>query len=121
FSDISLSGSDNLTQFGVQRVTTGSMPPPTQFDGLFYGDYTGLTAVTDAHPLWMDTRNPELFLCPGTGTPGTPPATCEASASNASVANDQDAFTRGVNIPTQGGGDGSGGGDQQGQQSGNGH
>ena len=120
FSDISLSGSNNLTQFGVQRVTTGSMPPPTQFGGLFYGDYTGLTAVTDAHPLWMDTRNPELFLCPGTGTTSTPPATCEASASNASIANDQDAFTRGVNIPTPGG-DNSNGTDQQGQQSGGGH
>ncbi|HEY8743503.1 MAG TPA: sialidase family protein [Chloroflexota bacterium] len=118
YSDISLSGSANLVQFGVQRVTTGSMPPPTQFSGLFYGDYTGLTAVTDAHPLWMDTRNPDLFLCPGTGTTGTPPATCEASASNASIANDQDAFTRSVNIPTQGGGDGSSSADQQGQQSG---
>ncbi len=101
FSDISLSGSDNvLKQFNAVRVTTASMPPPTQFSGLFYGDYTGLAVADDtAHPLWMDTRNPDLFLCPNTGTTTTPPQVCKAGAMNASFANDQDAFTQGVAVP----------------------
>jgi hypothetical protein len=99
FSDVSLSGSENLTQFGVTRVTSSSMPPPTQLSGLFWGDYTGLTALDKAHPSWSDTRNPELFLCPGTGVPGEPPAVCFGSASNAEVANDQDVYTDAVNVP----------------------
>ena len=44
FSDVSLSGSRNGTDFGTTRVTTASMPPPTQFDGTFFGDYSGLSA-----------------------------------------------------------------------------
>jgi hypothetical protein len=45
------------------------MPPPTQFSGLFFGDYAGLAAGDDLHPIWMDTRDAQLFLCPGTGVP----------------------------------------------------
>lgn len=99
YSDFSLSGSNNTTTFKVKRVTTSSMPPPTQFDGTFFGDYTGLATPGAAFPLWMDTRTPELFLCPGTATAGTPPRTCTASASNASVANDQELRTAKVSIP----------------------
>jgi hypothetical protein len=81
------------------RVTTSSNPPPTQFGGLFYGDYTGMVvAGRAAYPLWSDTRNPELFLCPETGTPGSPPQVCTGSAPNAPRANDQDAFTARVNL-----------------------
>jgi hypothetical protein len=98
-SDISLSTSSNLTSFNVQRVTTGSMPPPTQFSGVFLGDYTGLTAVTTALPVWMDTRQDELFLCSGTGVPGVPPALCTGTATNAPVANDQNVFTSSVTVP----------------------
>lgn len=101
FSDISLSGSGGVSTFAVQRVTSGSNPPPTQFGGLFMGDYAGLTAVDNAYPLWMDTRNPELFLCPGTGTTTTPPAVCTASADNAAIANDQDIFTSAVAVPSK--------------------
>ncbi|MBA2285319.1 MAG: exo-alpha-sialidase [Ktedonobacteraceae bacterium] len=100
FSDISLSGSTNLSSFATVRVTTGSMPPPTEFAGVFYGDYSGLSAVTnDAHPLWMDTRSPDLILCPNTGTTTTPPAVCKFGATNASLANDQDAYTATVEVP----------------------
>ena len=72
---------------------------PTQFNGNFYGDYAGI-AVTDhtAYPLWSDTRPVDLFLCPGTGTPTTPPAVCEAGALNASVANDEDIYTTAVPV-----------------------
>jgi len=99
FSDFSLSGSKDLTNFGVVRVTSSSMPPPTQFAGTFFGDYTGMTAPTNANPLWMDTRNPELFLCPGTGAVGSPPQLCTASASNAAVANDQELRTANIPVP----------------------
>lgn len=95
FSDVSLSGSGDLLRFAVSRVTSDSMPPPTQFAGTFFGDYTGLTAVDSAHPLWMDTRNADLFLCPG-----SPPMVCSGSASNAPAANTQDIFTTTMAVPS---------------------
>ncbi len=74
-SDFSLSGSQDLSNFGQVRVTSSSMPAPTQFEGpaggQFYGDYIGLAAIDKAHPIWSDTRSPDLFVCPGTATPGT--------------------------------------------------
>jgi len=100
FSDFSLSGSRDLSRFAVTRVTSSSMPPPTQFTGTFWGDYTGLAAVTTAFPAWSDTRDPALFLCPGTGQPGVPPAVCQAPASNAAVANDQEIYAAEVRVPT---------------------
>jgi hypothetical protein len=100
FSDFSISGSRNLRDFGVQRVTSSSMPPRTRFDGTFWGDYTGLSAVDTAFPVWSDTRNPALFLCPGTGVPGTPPAVCQRSAINAAVGNDQEIYTAAVKVPS---------------------
>jgi len=101
--DFSLSGSSDLSGFGTTRVTSSSMPPPTQFSGTFFGDYTGLAAWDDAHPLWMDTRDLDLFLCPGTGVSGTPPANCGGTESGGyqagMTANDEDVFTAGVGIP----------------------
>jgi hypothetical protein len=75
------------------------VPPPTQFAGTFYGDYAGI-AVTNrtAYPLWSDTRPVDLFLCPGTGTPTTPPAVCQGGAPNASVANDEDIYITAVSL-----------------------
>lgn len=107
YSDISLTGVDDpYTEFKTVRVTSSSMPFPTQFpdaqgNSLFYGDYTGITASDGlAHPLWMDTRSPDLFLCPGTGVPGVPPKVCKGtSVPNGPMANDQDAFTATVAIP----------------------
>ena len=80
-SDFSLSGSDDLTHFGQIRVTSSSMPAPTQFEGpnggQFYGDYVWLSAQpTRPIPIWSDTRATDLFLCPGTGTAGNPPQLC---------------------------------------------
>jgi len=81
------------------RATSSPMPPPTQFSGTFYGDYSGLAADRRAaYPLWSDTRNADLFLCPGTGAPGHPPATCTGSASNAPQANDQEIYTTRVDV-----------------------
>jgi hypothetical protein len=112
FSDFSLSGSRDFVNFGTRRATSASMPPPSQFSGTFWGDYTGLSASNNANPIWSDTRPPELFLCPGTGTVGTPPQVCTGSALNAPRANDQDIFTASLSIPLAGeGGDGGGNGD----------
>ncbi|HEX3540343.1 MAG TPA: sialidase family protein [Acidimicrobiales bacterium] len=98
FSDVSLSGSGDLASFVTQRVTSSSMPPPTEFSGLFFGDYSGLAAYTNANPIWMDTRNPELFLCPG-----TTPAVCTANGSGApaSPLNDQDIYTANLPVPSK--------------------
>ena len=97
FSDVTVSKSTNLSTFTHTRATSGSLPPPTQFGGTFYGDYAGLDATNrTAYPLWSDTRPVDLFLCPGTGTTSTPPAICEGGATNASVANDQDIYTAAV-------------------------
>jgi hypothetical protein len=98
-SDISLSGSRDLAAFGTRRVTGSSMPPPSEFGGVFYGDYAGLSALDVAHPFWSDTRNPSVVLCPGTGTPTTAPAVCTGPAANANPANDQDVFTGLSGVP----------------------
>ena len=100
--DFSLSGSKNLLDFGVRKVTSSSMPSPTEFpdvqgNSTFFGDYTGITAVEDAHPIWMDTRDPDLALCPGTGAPKVCTFT---SATNGPTANDQDVFTSSESIPS---------------------
>jgi hypothetical protein len=101
YSDFSVSASRDMTRFSTTRATSSSMPPPTQFAGVFYGDYTGLAVSGDtAYPLWPDTRAAEKFLCPGTGTPGNPPQVCNGSAFNAPYANDQDAYTARIPIQT---------------------
>ena len=99
--DISVSTSANLSSFTVIRATSASMPLPTQFpdaqgNGLFSGDYSGLSAVSGAHPLWMDTRNPDAFLCQGTPAPGVPPALCTGAEPNGLPANDQQIYTTSV-------------------------
>jgi hypothetical protein len=88
------------------RVTSGSMPPPTQFpdtrgNSLFYGDYSGLAVSADtAYPLWMDTRDPDLFQCGSLGgPPAVPPRLCTGSEPNRLGANDQNIYTRGLAIP----------------------
>ena len=104
-ADSSLSGSRDMVNFGQSRVTSSSMPPPTEFPnahgaGVFWGDYTGLAASTGiAYPIWRDTRVTDVFLCPGTATPTTPPALCSATENNGIVANDQEIYTALVGIP----------------------
>jgi hypothetical protein len=103
--DISLAGSKDLETFDTTRVTLSSMPLPTEFanaqgNSLFFGDYAGLAAVDRAYPIWMDTRNTNLFLCPKTGAPNAPPAVCAAIERNGITANDQDIFTQSVTVPT---------------------
>jgi hypothetical protein len=103
-SDFSLSGTGDLTNFVIQRVTSSSNPPPTQFSGLFLGDYTGLAAYDNANPLWTDTRNPDLFLCADSaGNPISPPQVCTASAPGApaSPLNDQDIYTASLPVPSK--------------------
>jgi hypothetical protein len=96
--DVSVSTSGDLSKFKVARATSTSMPLPTQFpdsagNSVFFGDYAGLTAESNAHPLWMDTRSPDAFVCPGTGVTGVPPALCTATEPNGLLANDQNIFT----------------------------
>jgi hypothetical protein len=102
YSDVSLSASGDFTTFNVQRVTSASMPPPTQFAGQFFGDYTGLDASTDAYPLWMDTRDPELFTCAdSSGHATTPPQVCEGTYNTSAgplLANDENVYTAAVGI-----------------------
>lgn len=98
YMDVSVSDSSNLTSFNTARATTSSMPPPTEFGGLFMGDYAGLSAIDDnAHPIWTDTRNRQVFLCPGTGLAGVPPKAC--SFTNAAAGNDQEIYTTTVLLP----------------------
>jgi hypothetical protein len=102
FSDVSLSGTRDGTNFATTRVTTSSMAPPTQFEGSFFGDYSGLSADEQAHPAWMDTRDPDLFVCrDSAGNVTQPPSVCTASAPNAALANDQNVYTDTVNIPAR--------------------
>jgi hypothetical protein len=76
------------------------MPPPTQFDGGFIGDYSALTAEPDAHPMWIDTRDRALFVCRDADRKVTlPPPVCTQSAGNADEANEQNIYTRSLAIP----------------------
>ncbi len=105
-SDVSLSASSSLRDFATVRVTSSSMPSPTQFpdtqgNSEFYGDYSGLAVRGNtAYPLWMDTRDPDLFLCPGTGQPGRPPQLCTGKSGSAGrQANDENIYTRALALP----------------------
>jgi hypothetical protein len=105
-SDFSLSGTKDLAKFKSKRVTTSSMPAPTQFGGphggQFYGDYIWLdTAGNDALPIWSDTRDIDLFLCPGTGTPTTPPALCTGTENTGLQANDENTYMARMPVPTK--------------------
>ena len=107
-SDFTLSGTKDLVKFASKRVTSSSMPPPTQFPdshgaSQFYGDYIWLdTAGNDALPIWSDTRDPELFLCPGTSTgPGNPPDICTATYSTGVTANDENTYMARMGVPTK--------------------
>jgi hypothetical protein len=101
-NDITLSsqvkGSSALN-FNSVRVTTSSMPNPTQFpnaqgNSTFFGDYSGLAVWDTAHPLWADTRSTDLFDCPNS----SPPALCLLSLPNGQIANDEDVFTATVDF-----------------------
>jgi hypothetical protein len=106
YSDVSLSASgDSPTYAGwnVQRVTSSSMPIPTQFPegtfSTFWGDYGGLTAVTNANPLWSDTRDPDLFACANaSGNLTQPPAVC-GGQTNQVVLNDQNIYVANTSVP----------------------
>ena len=101
-SDFSLSGSKDLVKFASKRVTSSSMPPPTQFGGphggQFYGDYIWLaTAGNDALPIWSDTRDPDLFTCPGSG----PPSLCTGTENTGLTANDENTYMTRMPAPTK--------------------
>ncbi|HEV3182932.1 MAG TPA: sialidase family protein [Steroidobacteraceae bacterium] len=105
YMDISLSLLEGPWDLDTRRVTSSSMPPPTQFpnaqgNSVFFGDYSGLSVAAGiAHPFWMDTRDRDLFLCPGTGAPGIPPAVCAGIEPNGLTANSQDVFSRSEPLP----------------------
>ena len=107
YSDVSISGSGDLTQFAVQRVSSSSMPVPTQFPegtySVFWGDYAGLSAVDNAYPFWSDTRDPDLFACPGAGGIGfaQPPAVCGSTTPEGSPVNDQNVYISANSVPSR--------------------
>src|SRR5262249_4154152 len=106
-SDYTVSGTSNLSTFDFEtkRVTGNSMPLPTQFpdangNSLFWGDYAAVaTAGENAFPLWSDTRDQDVFNCPGTPAPGVPPSLCGGTEPNGLTANDEDIFVDSVNAP----------------------
>jgi hypothetical protein len=115
FGDSEMTGASDITvastsdtsalTFDTKRVTGSSMPVPTEFPSaagasLFWGDYAGVAAAGDnAVPIWSDTREQDIFVCPGTGVPGVPPTLCSAAEPNGLTANDEDIFTDSVNLP----------------------
>jgi len=106
WSDMTIAGSrGDYSRWGTKRVTSSSMPPPTQFpdahgQGQFYGDYIGMDAYDQAIPIWSDTRDPELFLCPGSGAPQVCTGTY-AHPTGDVVANDEEIYASTESIPTR--------------------
>jgi hypothetical protein len=106
YSDITIAGSKgDYSKWGTKRVTSSSMPPPTQFpdangQGQFYGDYIGMDAFDQAIPIWSDTRDPELFPCPGGGAPQVCTGTYTHPTGDV-VANDQEIYVASVPIPAK--------------------
>jgi hypothetical protein len=102
FSDLTLSGSSDAKHFSARRVTTSSLPPPTQFGGVFWGDYASVDARDFAYPVWSDTRPQDIFLCPGSATgPGNPPRLCGLQVP-AGPANSEAIFMSRVDVPAGG-------------------
>jgi hypothetical protein len=113
YSAVSLSGSGSypFATWNVQKVSNGSMPIPTQFPesngfSSFWGDYAGLTASgNNANPLWSDTRDPDLFACPGPppANIAQPPAVCGATIPNGNggtaPVNDENIYTANNAVP----------------------
>jgi hypothetical protein len=107
YSDMTIAGSKggDYSRWGAKRVTSSSMPPPTQFPdaqgrGQFYGDYIGMDAYDAAIPIWSDTRDPELFVCPGGGAPQVCTGTY-AHPTGDVVANDEEIYAASVPIPAK--------------------
>ena len=63
FSDITVSASHDRVTFAHKRVTSSSMPPPTQFAGQFMGDYAGID-VTAHHRVPDLGRHPHRRRVP---------------------------------------------------------
>ncbi len=68
-SDVTTGASDysaSVNNGSLTRETTVSSPPPTEFGGLFNGDYNALGAASGrAWVTWTDDRNPGLTSCTG--------------------------------------------------------
>jgi hypothetical protein len=109
FSDVTVSGSSgrDLGRFASKRVTSASMPLPTQFTNAqgnsgFWGDYGALDVAgpSQVRPVWSDTRLPDLFSCANPGGGITlPPALCTGQEANGRQANNQVAFTATTTLP----------------------
>jgi hypothetical protein len=91
-NDETTGASDITVVSGEQhRVTSSSMPPPTEFGGVFLGDYSGLALRGNtALPFWADTRDTGITSCTS-----NPRQLCR-------FGNDEDVFTAAIDI---GGGD----------------
>lgn len=90
YGDDAVTGASDITAVVGDRevrVTSSSMPPPTEFanhfgHGQFMGDYSGIAVGGEvAHPFWTDTRDVGITSCPGD------------VRSLCAFGNDQDVFT----------------------------
>lgn len=101
YSDITLTVIKEKRSRNV-RVTSSSMPPPTQMSPPYFGDIIRVaTTDTVAMPVWVDTRRDALFLCAGTSNPGRPPELCTGPPPGPQTlkkANDQDIATTRIPI-----------------------
>jgi hypothetical protein len=96
-SDISVSTNVDMPNavFTAQRITTSSLPLPTQFpdspqgNSQFWGDYAGIATRGEVgYPIWSDTRQPDAFTCPGV----SPPKLCGMQLPNGLLLNDQEIY-----------------------------
>jgi hypothetical protein len=92
-NDIVLSTSVN-SGAGFADGTTDSraLPVVTSAPGQARSDHYWQGAAFAPDGTFAVSYYDRQFLCPGRGTPSTPPAVCEGGAPNVSIANDQDIY-----------------------------
>ena len=81
-------------------IVTGPGTPPEGIGSLRLGVTADDQVATVTRILGGTLDDPNLFVCrDSAGQVTLPPALCTASAPNAAVANDQNAYTRSLAIP----------------------
>ena len=78
------------------------MPPPTQFNGTFYGDYAGVVAANDRAPYLVGHPAGRPVPVPRhRNDQGTRRGLCTATENTGLTANDENSYMARMSVPTK--------------------